>query len=71
MRALVIAALVAAIPASAQDATFRIGVACEGGLPMVIQIEASRPGVTQLTLPELMEFCAAERPQRMRWQGGA
>jgi hypothetical protein len=60
-----------ALPVSADDPTFRIGIACDGGLPMVIRIEATRPGVTDLTLPELMEFCAQERPQRMRWQGGA
>lgn len=71
MRLALVAALAAAMPMSAQDATFRIGVACEGGLPMVIQIEASRPGVTQLTLPELMEFCAEKRPISHRWQGGA
>ncbi len=36
-----------------------------------VRIEATRPGVTDLTLPELMEFCAAKRPISHRWQGGA
>ena len=71
MRALVAAALVAAIPASAESPAFRVGVACDGGLPMVIQIEATRPGITQLLLPELLEFCAEKRPIKHRWQGGA
>lgn len=71
MRVLFAAALAAAVPASASDPTFRFGVACDGGLPVVIQVEAVRAGVTRLTLHELMEFCAERRPIKHRWQGGA
>lgn len=68
MKAIALAAALA-LPASAEAPAFRIGIGCDGGLPAIIQIEATRPGVTQLTLGEMMEFCASIRPEKQRWQG--
>lgn len=59
-----------ALPIAADGPSFRVQIGCEGGLPMVIQIEATRPDVMAVTLQELMEFCAQARPQRQKWQGG-
>lgn len=42
MRALVAAALVAAIPASAEGPAITVSIGCDGGMPMLIQIEAKR-----------------------------
>ena len=68
MKAFALAAALA-LPASADGPVFRIGIGCDGGLPAIIQIEATRPGVTQLTLGELMEVCQQARPEKQRWQG--
>ena len=68
MKTALLAAAALAMPA-ADGPAFRIGIGCDGGLPMVVQIEAMRAGVTTLTLPELMEFCQQARPEKQRWQG--
>jgi len=64
MRALAIAALLAAVPASASDPTFRIGIGCsDSGMPLLVEITAARAGYTVLTLEEMLEFCASrEKP---------
>lgn len=71
MKVVLTLAAALAMPVAADDPAFVVGIGCEGGLPMVIQIQAVRPGVTMLTLPDLMAFCAAQRPVKHRWQGGA
>jgi hypothetical protein len=70
--AIVLAGVVAALPVAANDdPPWRFGIACDGGLPMVIQIEATRAGTIEITLVELMQFCADQRPEKTQWQGGA
>lgn len=60
-----------ALPMSADGPSFLVRIGCEGGLPMVIQIESTRPDVMAITLPELMEVCAQIRPEKQQWQGGS
>lgn len=64
MRALAIAALLAAVPAFASDPAFRIGIGCsDTGMPLLIEITAARAGYTTLTLDEMLDFCAnREKP---------
>ena len=62
MRALAIAALLAAVPASASDATFRFGIGCsDTGMPILLEITATRAGYTTLSLDEMLEFCASRK----------
>lgn len=63
MRPVLIAALLAAVPAAASDPAFRIGIACsDNGVPLLIEIHATRAGQTTLTLEEMLEFCAERKP---------
>jgi hypothetical protein len=66
MRALAIAALLAAVPASASNPTFQLGIGCsDTGMPLVIEITAARAGYTTLTLDEMLDFCASrEKPAK-------
>ena len=68
MRALVAAALVAAIPAFAEGPALTVSIGCEGGMPMLIQIEAKRAAVATVTLEELLRFCAEPAPQKQKWR---
>ena len=70
--AVVLAGVVSALPVAANDdPTWRFGIECSGGLPMVIVIEARRPATIEVHLVELMQFCADQRPEKTQWQGGA
>jgi len=65
MRALAIAVLVAAVPASASDPTFRLGIGCsDTGMPLLVEITAARAGYTVVTLEEMLEFCANRQPAK-------
>jgi len=65
-----LAAMLAGAPAEASAPIFRIGVVCDGAMPIGIQIVAVAPGATEVTIDELMAFCAAQvpaqRPQSWR-----
>ncbi len=58
-----------ALPVSADAPTFTFSIGCDGGLPVVIQVEAARAGMTRITLVEMLEFCAEARPEKQKWQG--
>jgi hypothetical protein len=63
-----------AMPVAAQAPAFRLGIACDGAMPVAVQITASGPGSTLLHLEELFTFCALHDkpaepravPQRLR-----
>lgn len=69
MKFALLTAAALAMPAT-DGPTFRVGLACDGPMPAVLQIEALRPGALILTLPDLMEACVATMPERARWRVG-
>jgi hypothetical protein len=63
MRALSLAILAAAaMPTAAQAPAFRLGIACDGAMPVAIEIHASRAGSTLVTVEELLAFCMLHAP---------
>ena len=60
-----------AMPAVAQAPAFRVAVACDGAMPVGIEVTATRPGSTVITVEELMAFCmlhAPVVPEKQRWR---
>lgn len=71
MRVLVLAALVAAIPAPAQPGTFDVTLMCKDEWPVVIVVAAISPGTITLELPAMMQACVEAMPTKSRWRAGA
>lgn len=67
--ALIAAAL--ALPVHAQAPTFRIGVGCNGPIPVLLEIEATAAGLVHVTVDELFAYCAKEAPTKSHWRVGA
>lgn len=61
----------AALPAVAQSPTIRIGVGCNGPVPVLLEIEATAPSLVHVTVEELFAYCAREAPTKSHWRTGA
>jgi hypothetical protein len=60
-----------AMPVAAQAPAFRLGVVCDGAMPVAVEITATRAGQTLVTLEELLAFCmlnAPAEPTKQRWR---
>lgn len=65
------ALLLAALPAVAQSPTIRIGVGCNGPIPVLMEIEATGPAVVHVLMDEIYAYCAREAPTKSHWRTGA
>ncbi len=61
----------AAAPGAAQSPTIRLGIACAGPVPVLLEIEALAPTIVHVLLDQLYAYCAREAPQKTRWRTGA
>jgi hypothetical protein len=69
MRALSVAAvMVACAPASADPAAFRVGLLCDGTLPVAIQVVALQPGTITLLMADAFDACVSELKESKRWR---
>lgn len=71
MRPVIFAALVAAVPASAQQEAFDITLHCHNELPMRIDILALQRGMISLSLPDMIAACVEAMPTKSKWRTGA
>jgi NCAIR mutase (PurE)-related protein len=72
MRAGIVAATLAACaPASADPASFRVGLLCSGTMPVAIVIESSRPGLIAIDIGDVFGACVAALKESHQWQGGS
>jgi hypothetical protein len=70
MRAGIVAATLAACaPASADPASFRVGLLCHGTMPVAIVIESSRPGLIAIDIGDAFDACVDALKQSHQWQG--
>jgi hypothetical protein len=70
MRAGIVAAvLVACAPASADPATYRIGLLCAGTMPLVVVIETSGPVRLSVRIDDAFDACVADLQASKQWQG--
>lgn len=61
----------AAAPGAAQSPTLRLGIACNGPVPVLLEIEALAPTIVHVLLDELFAYCAREAPTKSHWRAGA
>ena len=72
MRAGIVAVILAACaPASADPATFRVGISCVGVLPEFIVIESSGPGHIALRIEDAFAACVDALKESHQWQGAS
>jgi hypothetical protein len=60
-----------AAPGAAQSPTIRLGIACNGPVPVLLEIEATAPALVHVTVDALFAWCAAEAPTKSKWRAGA
>jgi hypothetical protein len=71
MRAVSVAAvLVACAPAAADPGAFRIGLLCDGTMPLAFVVEGHRPGAIALRIDDAFGACVAALKESAQWQGG-
>jgi hypothetical protein len=70
MRAGIVAATLAACaPASADPASFRVGLLCDGTFPVAVVIETAGPVMLSIRVDELFAACVEAMKESAQWQG--
>jgi len=70
MRAGIVAAVLAACaPVSADPALFRVGLLCDGTMPVAVVIETAGPVRLSIRVDDLFAACVDAFKESAQWQG--